>query len=503
MMNTLKTDIILLHSFPSGGKSTLSKLYETKGYIIISRDTLAEKLKNLTDEEKSERSSKGFVIKGYYVLAKGGGTSYSDLMPTLENSKGSKICLDNTHMTVDQRSIFIQFAKSENLTIGCHIIDGVSKKIQNPLTNKFANLSSKDAMKEQAMINSLHRMYSLNEDIYMTAKDVPDEVKNDGQSFVLPAIFNHNKNVKTPKKIEGFDEIIKSLFKRENRYLEYKNKAVFVDLDGTCRITKSGDKYPIKLGDVFILDNTQEVLENYKKQGYLIIGITNQSGIDRGHLTYKMADDLVKETNSLIGNVIDDYHICSHFPSMTTCYCRKPQSGTGVMYMHKYKLNLEECIMVGDRTEDFNFARRLGIKFITPQGFFGRMYNQTFILHYKDLTKEQQGGYEITELSEFEHHRGAGFTGNLYVKNRFVASIANEGYGGETTVRWVDLEEERVDGDYLANDGSTKRKTMTPHQKDLNDFLVKQNMRKYHDDKLIDYHVLIESSFIDELSFII
>jgi imidazoleglycerol-phosphate dehydratase/histidinol-phosphatase len=54
------------------------------------------------------------------------------------------------------------------------------------------------------------------------------------------------------------------------------------------------------------------------------------------------------------------------------CVCRKPQSGMGLYFRDKYKLDLSKCIMVGDRKTDNTFADRLGIKYYTEKQFFKR-----------------------------------------------------------------------------------------------------------------------------------
>lgn len=68
----------------------------------------------------------------------------------------------------------------------------------------------------------------------------------------------------------------------------------------------------------------------------------------------------------------NDYHFSPHLPPKDLCYCRKHQSGAGVLMMHKHKLDLKTCLMVGDATSDKTFAERLGIKYKHPNIFFNR-----------------------------------------------------------------------------------------------------------------------------------
>ena len=179
------------------------------------------------------------------------------------------------------------------------------------------------------------------------------------------------KNFDKVTKLEGFDQLETTKFVRIDNF-GYTNKAIFIDLDGTVRKSKGTEMYPTEIEDIEILKNSTEVLKKYKSEGYKIIAVTNQSGVSKGTLTAKKVVDLIEYTNKLLDGVIDDYNFCPHLPPRTICYCRKPQSGVGVLMMHKHKLDLKSCIMVGDATSDKSFAARLGINYKTPNIFFNR-----------------------------------------------------------------------------------------------------------------------------------
>ena len=64
-----------------------------------------------------------------------------------------------------------------------------------------------------------------------------------------------------------------------------KAKALFVDLDGTVRSTKTGRPHPVKLWDQRIRTGVKEKLSEYREQGYKIVAVTNQGGVAYGLLT--------------------------------------------------------------------------------------------------------------------------------------------------------------------------------------------------------------------------
>ena len=61
-----------------------------------------------------------------------------------------------------------------------------------------------------------------------------------------------------------------------------KNKALFLDRDGTLNVEKN---YVYKVEDFEFTDGIIELIKAYQKDGFLIFVITNQAGIARGYYT--------------------------------------------------------------------------------------------------------------------------------------------------------------------------------------------------------------------------
>ena len=309
----LDTNIVIMVGLPASGKSSLVKEYENNGYSIISNDSNKTNIQSLI-------------------------------------RKTNKIVVDNTNTKRELRESYIKLAHDNNLTVGVHYID----------TNK-----------DDCLINSLNRMYDRFGKVYMHVSDVPKDSKTKANDFVISAIFTLAKNFEKVSKTEGFDELLVTKFKKIDKY-NYTNKAVFIDLDGTVRNSTGVEKYPVEFSDIEILKNSEEILKYYKSKGYKIIAVTNQSGISKKTVTSERVKELIEHTNKLLGGVIDDFYYCPHLPPKEVCYCRKPQSGVGVLMMHKHQLNLSECIMVGDSTSDKTFGTRLGMTYYRPDNFFKR-----------------------------------------------------------------------------------------------------------------------------------
>jgi HAD superfamily hydrolase (TIGR01662 family) len=218
---------------------------------------------------------------------------------------------------------------------------------------------------EDSMFNAVSRMIGRHGKLFMKTDDY--QKSKDPNMFPPAALYKANKTIEKPTVAEGFDEVKIVPFKRTPN--GYTNKAVIFDYDGTLRKTKSGGIYPTSPDDIVALPGRTEKLNELKKQGYVILGVSNQSGVAKGLLSYEMAEKCFDKTNQLL-NFDIDYRFCSHSVPPITCYCRKPGVGFGVEFIEKYKLDPSQCIMVGDMKTDETFAKRCGFKYVHADTFF-------------------------------------------------------------------------------------------------------------------------------------
>lgn len=151
--------------------------------------------------------------------------------------------------------------------------------------------------------------------------------------------------------------------------MEPRTKAVFVDRDGTLNYDNG---YTHKISDLKIYEDMVPLLKGYYDRGYIIIVITNQSGINRGY--YSVEE--MKEFNNKLAEVfikygikIEDFFYCPHTPE-EACNCRKPEAGLIHMAVKKYNIDINSSIIIGDsESTDGKLASRLGIKFIKVHGY--------------------------------------------------------------------------------------------------------------------------------------
>ncbi|NES64855.1 MAG: HAD-IIIA family hydrolase [Okeania sp. SIO2D1] len=157
---------------------------------------------------------------------------------------------------------------------------------------------------------------------------------------------------------------------------------LFLDLDGTIRHPKSGNKFISYPEDQRPIPEAKEAIADYASKGYLIVGITNQGGVAAGHKTQKscIAEQqytfkLFPQIHSILfcpdfaGNECwrccrDEYYDCSStYPDLIGTY-RKPGSGILHHILISNEVDPRNCLMVGDRPEDEGCANAAGVEFL-------------------------------------------------------------------------------------------------------------------------------------------
>ena len=142
-----------------------------------------------------------------------------------------------------------------------------------------------------------------------------------------------------------------------------KRPALFLDRDGVVNVEKN---YLHRIEDFEFIDGIFELCGRYRDDGYLIVIVTNQSGIARGFyseadfatLTAWMVGAFAKR-----GIAIAKVYYCPHHPEISgECSCRKPEPGMFLTAAEELGIDLERSVLVGDSERDVVAAHRAGLK---------------------------------------------------------------------------------------------------------------------------------------------
>lgn len=140
-----------------------------------------------------------------------------------------------------------------------------------------------------------------------------------------------------------------------------KQKAIFLDRDGTINVDFG---YLYKPEQLEFLPGAIEAMQIFRDLGYLLVVITNQSGIGRGYYTLEdaerfneyMSAQLVKE-----GIEVADYFVCPHAPT-EDCHCRKPHPTMVLEALAKYDIDPAQSYMFGDKQSDVDCGEAAGVR---------------------------------------------------------------------------------------------------------------------------------------------
>ena len=153
-------------------------------------------------------------------------------------------------------------------------------------------------------------------------------------------------------------------------------KAVFLDRDGT--IIEDMD-YLDDPAQIRLLDGAVDGLRRLQKAGYLLLVVTNQSGVARGYFTEERLARIhrvLRETLNKQGVKIDDFYYCPHLPGGEVdaysgpCECRKPAPGLIERAAAEWNADVSRSVAVGDSERDVEAGRKAGCAtvLLDPEG---------------------------------------------------------------------------------------------------------------------------------------
>lgn len=143
-----------------------------------------------------------------------------------------------------------------------------------------------------------------------------------------------------------------------------KRKAVFLDRDGVVNACP-GEAYYVRTWSEFkFVPGAPEALAALAKAGYLLVVVSNQSGIARGRVRQADLDDITRRMRAALeslGAPLADVLYCPH-DDKDACECRKPKPGLFREALARHGIDAAASWNVGDAERDIEAGLAAGVR---------------------------------------------------------------------------------------------------------------------------------------------
>ncbi|MGA7649194.1 MAG: D-glycero-alpha-D-manno-heptose-1,7-bisphosphate 7-phosphatase [Thermoplasmata archaeon] len=137
-------------------------------------------------------------------------------------------------------------------------------------------------------------------------------------------------------------------------------RALFVDRDGTL----NPDLHYMREAErLELFRGVGNALSLAHDHGFLVICVTNQSGVERGFYSRAEVERIHERLNELLRPHrarVDAFYYCPHAPE-THCECRKPGTLLFRQARDEWNIDMATSAIVGDRDLDVEAGRDLGL----------------------------------------------------------------------------------------------------------------------------------------------
>jgi D-glycero-D-manno-heptose 1,7-bisphosphate phosphatase len=141
------------------------------------------------------------------------------------------------------------------------------------------------------------------------------------------------------------------------------NKCVFLDRDGV--LNEDRVDYVYRMDDLIVPEGVADALQLLKQAGYMLIVITNQSGIAKGLYTAKEVEMVHQHLQEVSGHALDALYYSRFHPQYDSeSLTRKPGSLMIERAMARHGIDPAQSWMVGDAERDVMAGKNAGLRTI-------------------------------------------------------------------------------------------------------------------------------------------
>lgn len=145
--------------------------------------------------------------------------------------------------------------------------------------------------------------------------------------------------------------------------------ALFLDRDGVLNEDRG---YVHRWEDFRWIPGAREAIATFNRAGWIVIVVTNQSGVGRGYYTeddmHALHGRMIQDLAAAGGHIDAVYHAPQHPEAPLEAYRhpdppdRKPNPGMILRALADWPIDREASILVGDKPSDLEAALRAGVR---------------------------------------------------------------------------------------------------------------------------------------------
>jgi len=140
--------------------------------------------------------------------------------------------------------------------------------------------------------------------------------------------------------------------------------AVFLDRDGVVNRCPGAGKFVHDWSGFEFMPGVREELLRLRAAGYVLVLVTNQSGVGRGLMPQAALDEIHARMQEALGAAkFDAVYFCPHHPD-AGCPCRKPSPWMIRKAAEEHGLELARSFLIGDSGRDVAMGRAAGCRTI-------------------------------------------------------------------------------------------------------------------------------------------
>ena len=166
------------------------------------------------------------------------------------------------------------------------------------------------------------------------------------------------------------------------------NKALFLDRDGVINIELN---YLHKIEDFEFMDGIFSLCMHYQNLGYIIVVVTNQSGIAREYYSehdFNVLTSWMTKEFEKYAVEIKKVYFCPHHPDISgECSCRKPNPGMLLEAAKEFDIDLKNSIIIGDKERDIEAGLNAGL-------------SETYLFDEKSIFEESKATKIVSKLED-------------------------------------------------------------------------------------------------------